>query len=82
MKYLGSYMATEVITVRLVIGSWCILTLVFFNVYNGTLISYVTAKQRSDPLVQSANDVIGNYSQIHLLVDKGKGLDQILQVSF
>lgn len=55
------------------------LNLVLVNVYNGVLISYMTATHRTPPLINSITDVATN-PNLHLVVDKGFGVDVTLSV--
>lgn len=73
-------MPSKVSVVRLVIGCWCLLTLVLLNVYNGTLVSYVTSALSAEPIVKSMEDLIGNSSVVHLLVDRGQAFDMKFKV--
>ena len=66
--------------IRFVTGTWCLVTLVLVNVYNGILISYVTSNPREKPLVESPDDLLAN-ANIHLVVEKGQGADFIFSVS-
>lgn len=68
-------------TVRLVTGAWLLLTLVLVSVYNGILISYVTAIRKAKPLISSVEDVVTD-SSLHLVVDKGFGPDNVISVVF
>lgn len=74
-------MTTNQIVVRLVIGSWCLLTLVMLNVYNGTLTSYVTRVHRAEPIVQSLKDIIDDSSNVRLIVDRSAAFDAKFSVS-
>lgn len=75
----GGRFSSNAFKIRLVAGSWCLVTLVLAHVYNGILISYVTSKPRSKPLVDSPDDLLGNRN-IHLVVEKGQGADIIFSV--
>jgi hypothetical protein len=55
------------------------LTLVLLNVYNGVLISYVTATHREPALINSIEDVAAN-PNIHIIVIKGQGPDTVISV--
>ncbi len=80
MTYLsGGYVSCKITTIRLVIGSWCLLTLVLLNVYNGVLISYVTTTHREPTLINSIDDVASD-SNIRIIVNKGLGPDLVLSV--
>ena len=75
----GGYISSKTTFIRLVIGAWCLLTLVLVNVYNGVLISYVTSTHQTPPLIKSINDVVSN-SYIRLTVTKGQGPDNVFSV--
>lgn len=75
----GGYISNQFTPVRLVVGAWCLLTLVLLNVYNGVLISYVTKTDRPQPLIDSFEDVVIN-SNILLVLDKGFAADIVLSV--
>jgi hypothetical protein len=72
-------MPSKFTPIRLVVGAWCLLTLVMLNVYNGVLISYVTETGRPQPLITSFYDV-PHYSNILLVVDKGLATDIVISV--
>jgi hypothetical protein len=75
----GGYISCKITPIRLVIGSWCLLTLVLLNVYNGVLISYVTATHREPALINSMNDVASD-SKIRVIVNRGQGPDIVFSV--
>ena len=75
----GGYISCKITSIRLVIGFWCLLTLVMLNVYNGVLISYVTATHREPALINSIDDV-ASHSNIRIIVNKGQGPDIVLSV--
>jgi glutamate receptor, ionotropic, invertebrate len=75
------YIPNKFAPIRLVVGAWCLLTLVLLNVYNGALISYVTETGRPQPLINSFYDVPYD-SNIFLVVDKGLASDIVLSVRF
>ena len=77
----GGYIPCKITTIRIVVGAWCLLTLVLVNVYNGVLISYVTATRQTPPLINSIDDV-ATKSNIHIIVNKGQGPDIVLSVLF
>lgn len=64
---------------RMVIGAWCLLTLVLVNSYNSTLISYVTATRRAKPLVNSVEELVQD-SNVHPVVDRGQGPESLFLV--
>jgi ionotropic glutamate receptor len=72
-------MPSKFTPIRLVVGTWCLLTLVMLNVYNGVLISYVTETGRPQPLITSFYDVPHD-SNILLVVDKGLAPDIVISV--
>lgn len=76
---IGGYIKSNSTTVRLVIGSWCLLVLVLLNTYNGRLISYMTATGNARPLVNSVTDIVTD-PNIKLVVNKGQGADVIFSV--
>ncbi|XP_046452810.1 uncharacterized protein LOC124200584 [Daphnia pulex] len=76
----GGYISCKITPIRLVIGSWCLLTLVLLNVYNGVLISYVTATHREPALINSIEDVAAN-PNIHIIVIKGQGPDTVISMA-
>ena len=49
------------------------------NVYNGVLISYVTATHEAPQLINSADDLTTK-PEIHLVVNRGQGTDFVLSV--
>ncbi len=73
----GGYISCKITPIRLVIGSWCLLTLVLLNVYNGVLISYVTATHREPALINSIDDA-ASASNIHVITNKGQGPDVVI----
>ena len=81
MTLTGGYISCKITSFRIVIGAWCLLTLVLVNVYNGVLISYVTATRQTPPLINSIDDV-ATKSNIHIIVNKGQGPDIVLSVLF
>ncbi|XP_059351437.1 uncharacterized protein LOC130702810 [Daphnia carinata] len=72
----GGYLSYILTSIRLVIGAWCLLTLVLVNSYNSTLISYVTAKRLAMPLVSSMK-ALAQKSKVHLVVDRDQGPDSL-----
>lgn len=78
--FLGGYIPNKTTTIRFVVGSWCLLTLVLLNVYNGTLISYVTETRNEKPLIYSYHDIVTN-PHVNLVVVKGTGIDVVVSVS-
>ncbi|EFX78843.1 hypothetical protein DAPPUDRAFT_104979 [Daphnia pulex] len=76
----SGYISCKITPIRLVIGSWCLLTLVLLNVYNGVLISYVTATHRQPALINSINDAAFD-SNIRIIVNKGQGPDIVLSTA-
>lgn len=74
-------MPSKFTPIRLVVGAWCLLTLVMLNVYNGVLISYVTESGRPQPLINSFYDVPHD-SNILLVIDKGLATDIVISVRF
>ena len=75
----GGYIPCKITTIRIVVGAWCLLTLVLVNVYNGVLISYVTATHEAPQLINSASDVVAK-PEIHLVVNRGQATDFIFSV--
>ena len=75
----GGHVSNKTTTIRIVIGSWLLLTLVLVNVYNGTFISYVTSINHAQPLINSVEDVATD-SKIRLVVDKGLAADTVFSV--
>ena len=78
-NHLGGYLANRTLVVRFIIGTWCLLSLVLLNVYNGTLVSFMTAAPKATPLISNIEDVINN-PELHLIVDKGMGIDVLFSV--
>ena len=72
----GGYISCKITPFRIVIGAWCLLTLVLINAYNGVLISYVTTTHQTPPLINSIEDVASK-SNIHIVVNKGQGPDTV-----
>lgn len=66
-------------SVRLVIGAWCLTTFVLLNVYNGVLTSYMTATRQARPIINSIEDVAYDPS-IKLVLEKGWACDVIFSV--
>ncbi len=77
--YIGGNMPSRILMIQLIVGSWLLLTLVLVNIYNGTLISYLTITRRDKPLINSPDDIVAN-SNLHLVVNKGKASDLLLSV--
>jgi hypothetical protein len=75
----GGYISCKITSIRIVVGAWCLLTLVLVNVYNGVLISYVTATHEAPQLINSASDVVAK-SEIRLVVNRGQATDFIFSV--
>jgi hypothetical protein len=73
----GGYISCKITSVRIVIGAWCLLTLVLINAYNGVLISYVTTTHQTQPLINSIEDV-ATKSNIQIVVNKGQGPDTVI----
>ena len=76
---IGGYISSKLTPIRLVVGAWCLLTLVLLNVYNGILISYVTATRQARPLINSVDDVIAD-PNILLVLNRGLGADVVFSV--
>jgi hypothetical protein len=76
---IGGYISSKLTPIRLVVGAWCLLTLVLLNVYNGILISYVTATRQARPLINSIDDVIAD-PNILLVLNRGLGADVVFSV--
>jgi hypothetical protein len=76
----GGYIPGKITSIRIVVGAWCLLTLVLVNVYKGVLISYVTATHKAPQLINSADDLTTK-PEIHLVVNRGQGTDFVLSVS-
>lgn len=76
----GGYIANKKTTIRLVIGAWCLLTLVLLNVYNSILISYITTTQNARVLANSIEEVAAD-PNIILVITKDLGVDIVLSVS-
>ncbi|XP_057380404.2 ionotropic receptor 93a-like [Daphnia carinata] len=72
----GGNVLCNLTSIRLVIGAWCLLTLVLVNSYNSTLISYVTATRSAKPLVNSIEE-LAQHSDIHAVVDRSQGPDSL-----
>ncbi|XP_032784686.2 ionotropic receptor 93a isoform X1 [Daphnia magna] len=72
----GGYLPCTLTSMRMVIGAWCLLTLVLVNSYNSTLISYVTATRRAKPLVNSVEELVQD-SNVHPVVDRGQGPESL-----
>ncbi|XP_046635682.1 ionotropic receptor 21a-like [Daphnia pulicaria] len=70
----GGSISCQITSVRLVVGAWCLMTLVLVNVYNGILISYVMAIHRAPPIASTELDIAFN-PNIRLVVDKGQSGD-------
>ena len=77
MTLTGGYISCKITSFRIVIGAWCLLTLVLINAYNGVLISYVTTTHQAQPLINSIEDV-ATKSNIHIVVNKGQGADTVI----
>jgi hypothetical protein len=75
----GGHISNKFTPIRLVVGAWCLLTLVLLNVYNGVLISYVTEAGRPQPLINTFDDVLSD-SSILLVLDKGFAGDIVISV--
>lgn len=78
-NWTGGYISNKITPIRLVIGSWCLLTLVLLNVYNGMLFSFVTTTPRATPLVNSVEDVATN-PNVLLVLNKGLGAEATISV--
>jgi hypothetical protein len=78
-NWTGGYISNKITAIRLVIGSWCLLTLVLLNVYNGMLFSFVTTTPRASPLVNSVEDVATN-PNVFLILNKGLGAESTISV--
>ena len=78
-NWTGGYISNKINAIRLVIGSWCLLTLVLLNVYNGMLFSFVTTTPRARPLVNSVEDVATN-PNVFLILNKGLVADSTISV--
>ncbi|EFX79522.1 hypothetical protein DAPPUDRAFT_104187 [Daphnia pulex] len=76
----GGYISNTFTPIRLVVGAWCLLTLVLLNVYNGVLISYVTEAGRPQPLINTFDDVLSD-SRILLVLDKGFAGDIVISTA-
>ena len=76
----GGYIASKKTAIRLVIGAWCLLTLVLLNVYNSTLISYITTTQNAQVFANSIEEVAAG-PNINLVITKNLGVDSVLSVS-
>nr|CAH0108055.1 unnamed protein product [Daphnia galeata] len=76
-NWTGGYISNKITAIRLVIGSWCLLTLVLLNVYNGMLFSFVTTTPRASPLVNSVEDVATN-PNVFLILNKGLGAESTI----
>ncbi|KAI9554677.1 hypothetical protein GHT06_019953 [Daphnia sinensis] len=66
----GGYIPCKITKIRLLVGAWCLLTLVLVNVYNGILISFVTTIRPTPPIIDSETDV-GYDPNIYLIVNRG-----------
>jgi hypothetical protein len=75
----GGYIPGKITSIRIVVGAWCLLTLVLVNVYKGVLISYVTATHEAPQLINSADDLTTK-PEIHLVVNRGQATDFVLSV--
>ncbi|XP_032786279.2 ionotropic receptor 93a isoform X2 [Daphnia magna] len=70
----GGYISSKLTPIRLVVGAWCLLTLVLLNVYNGVLTSYLLVTPYSLPLLNSMEDAAYDPNIFPVLV-KNKGVD-------
>ncbi|KZS07701.1 Uncharacterized protein APZ42_028530 [Daphnia magna] len=66
----GGHIPCKITKIRLLVGAWCLLTLVLVNVYNGILISFVTTIRPTPPIVDSETDV-GYDPNVYLVVNRG-----------
>lgn len=66
----GGYIPCKITKIRLLVGAWCLLTLVLVNVYNGILISFVTTIRPTPPIIDSETDV-GYDPNVYLVVNRG-----------
>ncbi|KAI9554683.1 hypothetical protein GHT06_019959 [Daphnia sinensis] len=76
----GGYVSCILTSIRMIIGAWCLLSLVLVNSYNSTLISYVTATRLAMPLVNSMEE-LAHDSNVHLVVDRGQGPDSLFSAA-
>ncbi|KAI9554684.1 hypothetical protein GHT06_019960 [Daphnia sinensis] len=76
----GGNVLCNLTSTRLVIGAWCLLSLVLVNSYNSTLISYVTATRRAKPLVNSIEELAYD-SEVYAIVDRGQGPDSVISTA-
>jgi hypothetical protein len=61
-----------------VVAAWCLVSLVTFEMYHATMISYITA-YRPKQLISSAEELI-HRSDVHMLVMEGYNIQSILLV--
>ena len=78
LLHLGGYCRVKKIRFRLVVGSWCLATFLFINIYSCTLISHLFAPKYT-PIIKSVHDLINN-TNVHLLVRNGYGIDSLISV--
>ena len=78
LKMSGGQCVSKRLTIRLVVGAWCLVALFLGQAYNTTLITYVIA-HNGQPLISSIHDIVNN-PNIHVLVEKGWAMDMLFGV--
>ncbi|XP_059352537.1 uncharacterized protein LOC130700516 [Daphnia carinata] len=72
--------SSQKLAVRVLAAAWCLAAAVLVNSYSSVLITYILAPN-NPPLVTSAYD-LAQKDDVHLIVDKGRGVDIFITVNF
>ena len=75
----ASYCNSKKFAIRLVVGAWCLLAFVLVTAYQSVLVSFIMSSGIEPPLVKSLSDLLSK-PNVHVSVEKGKGIDNSLMV--
>ncbi|KAK4012977.1 hypothetical protein OUZ56_025225 [Daphnia magna] len=75
----GGPCSSRKLVVRVLAAAWCLAAAVLVNSYSSVLITYILAPN-NPPLITSAYD-LAQQDDIHLIVDKGRGIDVFVTTS-
>lgn len=77
---LGQILYSKRLAIRIVAGTWCCACFFLIQIYSSTLTSHLTMPNQK-PIVNSFYE-IANTPGVSLTVNRGFGIDNILQVPF
>ena len=75
----GGFCKKNNLSIRFVMGAWCVTAFVFVQAYTSTLFTYIVTPNFTPLLVNSVYDVI-NKPEINLVIVGGQNLEKVLMV--